>query len=108
MFALWKLECIPVGCVPSAAVAVSPRGSAPWGGGGVCSLGWGVSAPGGQDVCSRGGVSAPGGLLRGVSAPGGGVSAPWGGVLLWGGMASQHALKQTPAPRVDRHTPVKT
>ena len=44
--------------------------------GGVCSLGWGVSAPGGQGVCSRG-VSAPGGLLRGgcVCSFGGGGSA---------------------------------
>ena len=42
-----KQECIPVGCVPFTAVAVSPGGgvSAPGAGGGVCSDG--VSAPGG-------------------------------------------------------------
>ena len=43
----YKQECIPVGCVPSSAVAVCwGRGSAP---GGVCSRG--VCVPGG--VCSR-------------------------------------------------------
>ena len=46
-----KQECIPVGCVPSAAVAVSPGGTCPGGvpgprgGGGTC-LG-GVPGPGG-------------------------------------------------------------
>ena len=54
----------------------------------------------------RGGVSAP----RGVCSRG--VSAPWGGVcsrgcLLRGGCISQHALRQTPLPPVDRHTLVK-
>ena len=86
-----KQECIPVGCVPSAAVAVSRGGglfrggcgcvSAPWGG--VCSRGvssggcllpgvcllLGVSAPGG--VCSQGGVCSGGCLLQGMSALGG-------------------------------------
>ena len=115
-----KQECIPVGCVPSAALAVSP------GGGGsvcVCSRGGvssqGVSALGGvcsggylllKGVCSGGvclllGVSTP----RGVSALGGvcsggvpsaaGVCLLPGGCLLRGwGVVSQHALRQTPSP----------
>ena len=85
-----KQECIPVGCVPSATVAVSRvRG----GGGGVC-----VSAPGGcllpggcvcsggcllrGGVCSGvcvsalGGLSALGGVCLGGSAPGVGVWYP--------------------------------
>ena len=75
-----KQECIPVGCVPSAAVAVSPGGSTPggyllWGVG--CLL-WGVSAPGGSAL---GGMSAQGG--GGVCSGGcllpGGLSAPKGG-----------------------------
>ena len=82
--------------------------------GGVCSQG--VSGPGG--VWS-GGVSAP----RGVSGLGGGGVWSWGGVcsggvcsrgecLLLGGCLlpggiSQHALRQTPLPPVDRQTPVK-
>ena len=57
-------ECIPVGCVPSAAVAVSP-------GGGVCSQGdrlggcllWG-------GVCSQGCLPPGGSAPGGVSAPG--------------------------------------
>ena len=57
-------ECIPVGCVPSAAVAVSP-------GGGVCLL------PGG--VCS-GEVSAPG------------VSASEGGVVSQHALRQTHPL----------------
>ena len=67
----------------------------------VCPRGGGVSAPAGAwsggclllgDVCSRG-VSAPGG----VSAPRGGL-IPRGGA--WsGGLASHHALRQTPPPR---------
>ena len=54
-------ECIPVGCVPSAAVAVS-------GGRGVCPEGgWGV-CPGGGGVCP-GGLSGWGGCLaRGCTA----------------------------------------
>ena len=72
-----KQECIPVGCVPSAAVAVC------WGGG--VSAQWGV--------CLEGGVCPGGCLPRGVSVRGcmpraGGVST-WGvsaqvGCLLWG------------------------
>ena len=84
------------------------RGSGRLLGGGVCS--WGVG------VCSRG-VSALGGLLWGVSAPGGcllpgrgvsalGVSALGRLCLLRGGCVSHHALRQTPP--VNRQTPVKT
>ena len=51
---------------------------------------WGVSGwSGGGVVCL-----IQGGCLAG---PGGG-----------GGLASQHALRQTSSPTVDRHTPVKT
>ena len=102
-----KQECIPVGCVPAA--------RRPYAGvcfpGEVCSVGClvggRVSAPGGsaprRGVCLlQGGVWSRGGcLLGGVSAPRGGsvcsrgVSAPGGGV-------SQHALRQTPSPPVDR------
>ena len=65
---------------------------------GVSAPGRGVSAPGGRGclgcVCS-GGVSALRGcLLGGVSAPGMGYPS-----MHW---------RQTPPPRVDRHTPVKT
>ena len=103
---IYKQECIPVGFVPSAAVAVSgggvsvPGGVWSWGGllwRGVCSQGdfwsWGLSAPGG---CLLWGVFGPGGVCLlwgegvysggvwswGLSAPGGvcfrGVSAPGG------------------------------
>ena len=74
--------------------------------GGVCSGGcllWGGVCSGG--VCSGGCMSAWGCLLWGVSAPGGCLlwgrhllpagCAP-GGCLLPGGVASQHALRQTP------------
>ena len=51
------------------------------------------------EVCS-GGCLLPGGLLLGVSVPGGvcsqGVSAPSGVGLLPGELVSQHALTQTP------------
>ena len=93
----------PGGCL------LQGRGCLLWGGG-VCSRG--VSAPG-EGVSALGGVclgvSAPGGcLLLGVSAPGsvcsrGGGVCSWGvsalgGVCSWGGMVSQHALRQTPPP----------
>ena len=57
--------------------------------------GGGLPGPGGGVCLVRGGLPSPGGCLPG---PGGGV-----GVL-----ASQHALRQTPSPPVDRQTPVKT
>ena len=74
-----KQECIPVGCVPSATVAVC------WGDGG-CLL-WGVSALGG--VCS-GGVSAWGGLLLG------------GGLLQGGGGGGIPACTEADHPWTDR------
>ena len=39
---LFKQECISVGCIPSAAVAVGGGGVCP---GGLCLPGYGVSAP---------------------------------------------------------------
>ena len=122
-----KQECIQVGCVPSAAVAVS-RGGGCLLRGGVCS--GGVSAPGGlgvysgavcfgggcllPGVCSWGGVCSQG-VCLGVSALGVSavrVSSPrvcvlWGGVCSWGVSApgvsaprgvSHYALRQTPPP----------
>ena len=61
-------------------------------------------------VCLRGGCLVPGGLVRGVSAPGRKWSCPVGGCsggdgcsgraewwcLLWGGLVSQHAVRQIP------------
>ena len=77
-----KQECIPVGYVPSATVA-------------VCR---GVPGPGG--ACSRGGAWSGGCLLRRVPGPGGCmvwvVSAPGGRVV------SQHALRQTHCELNDR------
>ena len=58
-------ECIPTGCVPSAAVAVL-------GGRGVCPMGWGYLSHGGHGLCPmRVGVSAPwgGGLPRFCQTP---------------------------------------
>ena len=69
-----KQECIPVGCVPSATVAVC------WGG-----------------ACSRGGGSAPGGC----ACSGGGVCSCSLGGGFWSrgvGVVSQHALRQNPPP----------
>ena len=82
----FQQECIPVGCLPSAVVAVCPGGclpkAVPAQG---CVSAWGVC------VCP-GGVSA-----QGVSAQGGGCLA--GGVHAWRGC--------TPPP-VDRRTHTKT
>ena len=98
--------------------------------GGVPGLGGRVSAPGGvsaprgclvrgcllRGVCLVWGVSAPRGMSapRGVPGPGGCLvwGGTWsGGGLVWGGAwsrgVSQHALRQTPLPPVDRHTLVK-
>ena len=71
-----KQECIPVGCVPSAAIAVSPRA-------GVCLVPRG-SVPWERCVCS-GGCLVPGGLIPGgclvlggyvwLFGPGGGIPA---------------------------------
>ena len=54
-----KQECIPVGCIPSATVAVCSLGSALGRGGGL--LQGGVSAPGERGVPAPRG-SAPGGV----------------------------------------------
>ena len=111
-----KQECIPVGCVPSAGVAVS-RGEGAGPGGVYLVLGgctWfqgGCTWSGGYlvlGVCS-GGCTYPGGYLvwgctwsRGVCSsgvylvPGGWVSAPRGVYLV------------RYSPPVDRQTPVKT
>ena len=97
-----RQECIPVGCVPSAAVAVCweggicPRGVCP--GGGVClPRGWclpgrGVSAQGEGCVCPGGGMSA-----QGV------VSAGEGGCLPRGVYLPRGCLADTPHP-VNRMT----
>ena len=78
-----KQECIPVGCVPSATVAVS---------GGVCYLGvrGGLLQGERRGVCSQGVCSALGGgvcsqrglLLGGVCFRG--CAWSWGGVCSWG------------------------
>ena len=83
-----KQECIPVGCVSSAAVAVSRGG-----------LLLGVSALGGSAL-----------LGGGVCSCGVGVSALWG-VPLLGGVCSGGgipACTEADTPPVDRQTPVKT
>ena len=67
-----KQECIPVGCVPAARRPYA-----------------GVCFPGGVLHLGGGGVLHPGG-----GSPSGGVCLGPGG----GGMASQHALRQTPSP----------
>ena len=85
----FQQECIPVGCVPSAAVAVSAPG------------GRGVSSPAGGvwsgvvGVLLLGGVSASRRCLLpgGVCSRGGGLLP--GGHLLRGGGVSQHAPRQT-------------
>ena len=103
-----KQENIPVGCVPSAAVAVLGRGVSTGSVSDreVCFPG-GVSAwPGG--VCQADGGVYPWGCLsrgwgclpRGVSATGGGV-CPGGGVCL-GGSLPRGGVYQTPP--VDRIT----
>ena len=85
-------------------VCLVPGGCLVWGG--VCSQG--VSGP---RVClfwGRGvGVSAwSGGVCSWGGAWSGGSACSRGVCLVWGGI-SQHALRQTPLPPVDRQTPVK-
>ena len=103
-----KQECIPVGCVPSAAVAVSRAGGVPGPGGYTWSQG-GVPGPGGVPGLGGvylvpGGVPGPGGVylvLGGV--PGlGGCTWSWGVYLVWGVCLVRYS------PPVDRHTAVKT
>ena len=78
------------------------------------SASWGGSAQGG--VCYWGGCSQGGCLLPGGVCSGGCPLWGWclllGGVCFWGGVCSrggisQHALRQTPLPPVDRQMPVK-
>ena len=75
------------------------------GGGGVC-FGGVVSAPGGMSV--RGSVCSWGVCLGGSLLPGGvcsgGICSQGVSTLLWGGVVSQHALRQTPHPPVNRMT----
>ena len=89
---LYEQECIPVGCVPAArgpyARVCFPRG------GGVSGLGGGGSGPRGVGMSALG----VGGWVSGL----GGVCS---GVCVWSGgrvVASQHALRQTPSPPVNR------
>ena len=91
-------ECIPVGCVRAARwpyAAVCFRGGGAWSrGGGWCVPGPGGGVclvPGGGGVCSGGVCLVPGGVCL-VPERGG----------AWSGGVSQHALRQTPSPPVDR------
>ena len=88
--------CLARGDVPGPGGQCLLQGGCAWsqGGGGVCSGG----------VCLvPGGVSAPGGVCL---VPGGVVSAPvgvaWSRGDAWSRGVSQHALRQTPSPPVDR------
>ena len=73
------------------------------GGAGPGGLFWGVPGLVGgclvREVSALGGSAPRGGLPPGGVSAVGGLSAPRG--------ASQHALRQTPLPPVDRHTLVK-
>ena len=98
-------ECIPVGCVPAArrpyAGVCFPGGCLPGPGGlpgaGGSAWSWGrLPGPGGVSPWSGGVCLVPGGGLPG---PGGSLPGPGGG-----GMASQHALRQTPPPCGQTHT----
>ena len=99
-------ECIPVGCILSAAVAISwvgvpgPRGT--WSGGGTWSQGRGYS-------WSKGGVPGPKGVYLVQGAPGpGGCTWSQGGAPGPGGVPHQiHPPDQVHSP-MDRHTLVKT
>ena len=61
---------------------------------------YGVCFPGGGSPKSGGVCLVPGG---GSPSRGGGLPGPGEGLSIWGGMASQHALRQTP-PRGQTHT----
>ena len=96
VFAKFQQECIPIGCVPSAAVAV--RGRCLPGGvsaqGSVCP--WGCLP---QDVC-LGGVCL-GGVCPGGVCPGGGV-CPRGGCLPRGGVYPGGCLRRGCVCQTDR------
>ena len=94
-------ECIPVGCVLA---AHRPYAGVCFLGGSACSR-WGLPGPRGVSSCSRGCPPVPGGVCL---VPGGCLPGLEGCLPGPGGMASQHALRQTPFPPVDRQTPVKT
>ena len=64
-----------------------------------------MPGPGGRGVVAWSG-GMPG--LGGGGVPGLGGSAPRGGVCSGGGLASQHALRQTPPLWTESQTPVKT
>ena len=94
---LYKQECIPVGCVPSAAVAMSIP---------ACTGQGGVS----QNALGREGcVYSSMHLACGVCIP---ACTGQGGVCPWGclpiGCVSQHALGQTHPPWTEWQTGVKT
>ena len=137
---LWYIhliqECIPVGCVPSAAVAVSwggvpgPGGwvylvpaGVPGSGGCTWSQGvylvWGVYLVPGGVPGPRGVYLVPGGctwlggylVQGGVPGPGeGGVPGPGGCTWSWGCTWSRgvHLVRYSTLPPVERQTPVKT
>ena len=101
-----------VSLVPGGRGVVSP-----WSWGCLPGPGGGLPGPGGMvSAWSRGVCLVPGGMVSPWSrggvclVPGGCLSGPRGVSLVPGGvgMVSQHALRQTPSPPVDRHTPVKT
>ena len=70
-------ECIPVGCIPSAAAAVSREGGVWSGRGGVCVPGPGKEGVLQGGVCSwRGVCLLSGGVRSGGCVCSGGVSAP--------------------------------
>ena len=88
-----KQECIPVGCVPSAAVAIC------WG---VC-LPMGGSLPGG--VCPRGVCPERGVSVQGDVRPGG--VCPWG-VCPGGCLPKGVSFQRGECLRTEWHMPVKT
>ena len=96
--------CLPGlgGCLPGLGGVCLVRGVSAWSGGclpgpgGVCLV-WGVSAWSGGCLPGLGGLPGPAGCLPG---PGG---SAWSG-----GLASHHALRQTPPLWTESQTPVKT
>ena len=78
------------------------------GGGGWLVWGVGGSAPGGGAWSWVGVVCLVQGGVCSQRMPGPGGVSGLGGWCAWSGGVSQHALRQTPLPPVDRHTLVKT